>query len=140
MVAAGVSLDLGLSSRGVPSQTRLFPAASKKYVYPPIGGCAPTVSSPLFRRDWAEQPVAPYFDTDADCQKLLVAIATGGFEVLVNYALHSIGLTNQFLRFPRVRQQPRGNFFFSISLAHFHRWWNRIGGSSGARFVIRFPR
>jgi hypothetical protein len=33
-----------------------------------------------------------------------------GFEVLVNYALNSIELTNQLLRFPRVRQQTRGNF------------------------------
>ena len=83
----------------------------KKYVYPPIGGCAPTLSSPLSRRDWAEQLVAPYFDTDADYRKL-VALATGGFEVLVNHALYSIELTNQFLRFPRVRQQTRGNFSF----------------------------
>jgi hypothetical protein len=58
-----VSPDLGLNSRGVPSQTRLFPATSKKICLPPIGGCAPTHSSPLFRRDWAEQPLAPYFDT-----------------------------------------------------------------------------
>jgi hypothetical protein len=49
---------------------------------------------------------------EADCRKFLVAVATGGFEVLVNYALHSIELTNQFLRFPRVRQQTRGNFSF----------------------------
>jgi hypothetical protein len=35
----------------------------KKYVHPPIGGCAPTLSLPLFRRDRAEQQVAPYFDT-----------------------------------------------------------------------------
>jgi hypothetical protein len=76
----------------------------------PLGGCAPTLLSPLFRRDSAEQPVAPYFDTQADCRKLLVAVATGGFEVLVNYALNSFGLTNQFLQFPRVRQQTRGNF------------------------------
>jgi hypothetical protein len=30
--------------------------------------------------------------------------------VLVNYALNLFDLTNQFLRFPRVRQQTRGNF------------------------------
>ncbi|MGA9728160.1 MAG: hypothetical protein WBQ84_12155, partial [Methylocella sp.] len=75
----------------------------EKICLPPTGGCAPALSSPQFRRDWAEQPVATYFDTDADCRKLLVAIATGGFEVLVNHALYSIQLTNKFLRFPRVR-------------------------------------
>ena len=49
---------------------------------------------------------------EADCRKLLVAVATAGFEVLVNHALNSIEITNPFLRFPRVRQQTRGNFSF----------------------------
>jgi hypothetical protein len=93
-----------------PSQGGCFLPPRKKYVHPPIGGCAPAVSLPLFRRDWAEQPVAPYFDTRSGLPEFLVAVATGGFEVLVNYALNSIELTNQFLRFPRVRQQTRGNF------------------------------
>ncbi|MGH6811390.1 MAG: hypothetical protein ACREDM_03295 [Methylocella sp.] len=48
----------------------------------------------------------------AACRKFLAAVATGGFEVLENYALNSIELTKQFLRFPRVRQQTRGNFSF----------------------------
>ena len=39
-----------LNSREFSRQTRLFSAASKKYVYPPIGGCAPALSSPLFMR------------------------------------------------------------------------------------------
>lgn len=43
---------------------------------------------------------------------LPVGIAPSGFEVLVNYALNSIELTNQFLLFPRVRQQTRGNISF----------------------------
>jgi hypothetical protein len=64
--------------------------ARKKYVHPPIGGCAPILSLPLFTRDWAEQPVAPYFDEQVDRVKFLVAVATGGFEVLVNHALNSI--------------------------------------------------
>ena len=33
-------------------------------------------------------------------------------EVLVNFAFNSIELTNQFLLFPRVRQQTRGNISF----------------------------
>jgi hypothetical protein len=64
---------------------------------------------------------------EAACRKFLVAVSALGFEVLVNYALNSIELTNPFLRFPRVRQQARGNFSFQ---------W----GSRAARSVIRFPR
>jgi hypothetical protein len=71
--------------------------------YPPVGGCAPTLSLPLFRREWAEQPVARYFDTRSGLPET-PGVATGGAEVLVYYALNSIELTNQFLRFPRVRQ------------------------------------
>jgi hypothetical protein len=42
-----------------------------------------------------------------------------GFGVLVNYALDPIELTNQFLRFPRVRQLTRGNFsFLRIRVGH----------------------
>jgi len=112
-------MDLGLCFAGFGLEFARFSKPKEavsgrieKYVHPPIGGCAPTLSLPLFRRDWAEQPVAPYFDTQADCRKLLVAVATGGFEVLVNHALYSIELTNQLLLFPRVRQQTRGNFSF----------------------------
>src|ERR1700730_278769 len=54
-----------------------------------------------------------------------------GIEVLVSYALNPIELTNRFLRFPRVRQQTRGNFSFQNLL--------RIFIIGGARFVIRFP-
>src|ERR1700730_12975838 len=43
---------------------------------------------------------------EAACRKLLAAVATGGAEVLVCYALNSIELTNQFLRFPR--PEPKG--------------------------------
>jgi hypothetical protein len=45
------------------------------------------------------------------CRKL-VAASRHDFEVLVNYAFNPIELTNHFLRFPRVRQQTRGNFLF----------------------------
>jgi hypothetical protein len=34
--------------------------------------------------------------------------------VLANYALSSIAITNQFLAFPRMRQQMRGNIYFGV--------------------------
>jgi hypothetical protein len=40
-----------------------------------------------------------------------------GCEVLVDYALNATALTNPFLRFPRVRQQARGNFSFQYTIA-----------------------
>jgi hypothetical protein len=63
--------------------------------------------------------------------RLVVVPPRRGIEVLVSYALNPIELTNQFLRFPRVRQQTRGNFSFQNLL--------RIFIIGGARFVIRFP-
>jgi hypothetical protein len=51
-----------------------------------------------------------------------------GFEVLVNYALDPIKLTNQFLRFPLVRQQTRGNFSF-LAYSCWSSAWERHGFS-----------
>jgi hypothetical protein len=102
-----------LNSRGFSSQKEAVSGRiEKKFVYPHLGdarrrfcrhyaGVADrTVSRTLFRH------------TKRLAGNSLVAVATGGFEVLVNGALNSVELTNQFLRFPRVRQQTRGNFSF----------------------------
>jgi hypothetical protein len=60
----------------------------------------------------SEHKAAPYFDARSGVQETRVAVATCDFEVLVKYALTSFELTCQFHRFPRVRQQTRGNFSF----------------------------
>jgi hypothetical protein len=102
---AGFGLEFAPASK----PKKAVSGGSKKKCLPPIGGCAPTLSLPLIGRDWAEKPVAPYCDTRSG---LPWPPSRHGFEVLVNYALNVIELTNRFLRFPRVRQQTRGNFSY----------------------------
>ena len=101
-----------MNSRGVPSQTRLFPAASKKICLPPDWGMRADPFVATIRARLGRTASRTLFRHGCGLPETLVAIATGGFEVLVNHALYSIELTNQFLRFPRVRQQTRGNFSF----------------------------
>jgi hypothetical protein len=56
-----------------------------------------------------------------------------GFEVLVNRALDEIELTNPFLRFPRVRQQTRGNFSFQYLCCRRSNFLDWRGNFSRAR-------
>jgi hypothetical protein len=90
----------------------LRPRIEKIFLTPPTWGMRAGHFAATIRARWVEQPVAFNFDTRSGLPETPVGIAPSGFEVLVNYALNSIELTNQFLRFPRVRQQTRGNFSF----------------------------
>jgi len=77
-----------LNSRGFSSQKEAVSGPmEKKFVYPPLGGCAPALLSPLCRRGWENSQSQIISIREAACRKLLVAVATGGFEVLVNCAL-----------------------------------------------------
>jgi hypothetical protein len=89
------------------------PAAPKKYVcLPPLGGCAPAISPPLIRARLGRTASRTLFRHAKRLAGNSGPASPSGFEVLVDYALNSIELTNPFLRFPRVRQQTRGNFLF----------------------------
>jgi hypothetical protein len=77
-----------LNCAGFQATRRLFPAASKKVRLPPTWGMRAGAFVATMQAWLTEQPVANYFDTRSGLPETpLVAVATGGFEVLVNCVL-----------------------------------------------------